>query len=148
MTRGRAARGQPTTPASCCSQRPALLARTGDDSAVGVAWLPGQARRGGQRRAGDGPRAGGCGDQRSGGCTRLDVLDLPALPGTASAPHLQGGVPVPRGAVPRPPASGCIALTDVEGDGPGLALGTRAGVVKRVRPGLPRQQGLLGGHLP
>jgi DNA gyrase subunit A len=25
---------------------------------------------------------------------RLGVLDLPAVPGTAQAPHLQGGVPI------------------------------------------------------
>ncbi len=62
---------------------------------------------------------------------RLSVLELPALPGTASAPNLQGGVPVrDLPAVGGQP----IALMTFEEDVPGLALGTKQGVVKRVRP--------------
>ncbi|TCJ00129.1 DNA topoisomerase IV subunit A [Aeromicrobium sp. IC_218] len=62
---------------------------------------------------------------------RLSVLELPALPGTASAPNLQGGVPVrDLPAVEGQP----LALMTFEDDVPGLALGTKQGVVKRVRP--------------
>jgi DNA gyrase subunit A len=62
---------------------------------------------------------------------RLSVLELPALPGTASAPNLQGGVPVrDLPAVEGQP----LALMTFEEDVPGLALGTKQGVVKRVRP--------------
>ncbi|MFD1858744.1 DNA topoisomerase IV subunit A [Aeromicrobium camelliae] len=62
---------------------------------------------------------------------RLDVLDLPALPPTADAPHIQGGVPLSEllAVEARP-----LALMSFDDDVPGLALGTRQGVVKRVRP--------------
>jgi DNA gyrase subunit A len=64
---------------------------------------------------------------------RLDVLDLPVLPDTAVAPHLQGGAPLSellvleRGERP-------LCLTSLAADAPGLALGTAAGIVKRVTP--------------
>ncbi|MGB9011954.1 MAG: DNA topoisomerase IV subunit A [Aeromicrobium sp.] len=63
---------------------------------------------------------------------RLQVLDLPGLPGTAQSPNLQGGVPL--GEIldlGRSTALGLMSLTD---EGPGIALGTRQGVVKRVKP--------------
>ncbi len=68
----------------------------------------------------------------SGTVRRLQVLDLPGLPGTAQSPNLQGGVPLAEiidlaGSAPL----GLMSLTD---DGPGIALGTRQGVVKRVKP--------------
>jgi DNA gyrase subunit A len=64
---------------------------------------------------------------------RLDVLDLPTLPATANAPHLQGGAPLSEflSLEPGERALGLCGLTD---EGPGLALGTRQGVVKRVNP--------------
>jgi len=63
---------------------------------------------------------------------RLNVLDLPALPPTAASPNLQGGVPLTElldlgGAAP-------LALMPLTDDGPGIALATRHGVVKRVKP--------------
>ncbi len=66
---------------------------------------------------------------------RLDVVDLPTLPGTAHAPHLQGGAPV----------SEFLALAGEERvlcliglDEPaGAVLGTARGVVKRVQPDYP-----------
>jgi DNA gyrase subunit A len=64
---------------------------------------------------------------------RLQVLDLPALPGSASHPNLQGGLPfdlvrsLERG-------ERVLALCALRADGPGLAVGTRQGVVKRVNP--------------
>ncbi|MBE7323146.1 DNA topoisomerase 4 subunit A [Nocardioides sp. Y6] len=64
---------------------------------------------------------------------RLQVLDLPELPASANDPTLQGGLPlsemVELAAGERP-----LALTRLQPDGPGLALGTRDGVVKRVTP--------------
>ncbi|MGI9085326.1 MAG: DNA gyrase/topoisomerase IV subunit A [Aeromicrobium sp.] len=107
-----------------------LLARTTDDSPLGevgrrskhdtvVAAVPATAR-------------GSVGLVTSAGrVRRLSVVDLPAIPGTSSAPHLQGGVPL-RELVQlddRP-----LTLMTFDDDGPGIALGTRAGVVKRVKP--------------
>ncbi len=62
---------------------------------------------------------------------RLSVVEIPSIPPTSSAPHLQGGVPL-RELVhldDRP-----LTLMTFDDDGPGIALGTRAGVVKRVKP--------------
>jgi DNA gyrase subunit A len=70
----------------------------------------------------------------SGSVRRLNVLDLPSLPPTAHAPNLQGGVPLSEIVdVTDTP----LALVTLDADGPGLALGTRAGIVKRVRPDHP-----------
>ncbi len=62
---------------------------------------------------------------------RLSVLDLPTLPTSANHPHLQGGLPFD---LVRSLAAGerVLALCALRADGPGLALGTRQGVVKRV----------------
>jgi DNA gyrase subunit A len=64
---------------------------------------------------------------------KLDVLDLPTLPGTANHPHLQGGAPVSE-FLPLEAGERVLALTTLEVDTPGYALGTRGGVVKRVNP--------------
>ncbi len=69
----------------------------------------------------------------SGRLLRLGVLDLPTLPGTASAPHLQGGAPVSE-FLTLDAGERVLALCTLEPDGPGLALGTRLGAVKRVHP--------------
>ncbi len=72
----------------------------------------------------------------SGRVHRLDVLDLPALPATATAPSLQGGAPVSEFlALDR--EEQVLALTSLAADAPGLVLGTAAGVVKRVLPDAP-----------
>jgi DNA gyrase subunit A len=69
---------------------------------------------------------------------RLDVLDLPTLPGTANHPHLQGGAPVSEFLALEPDERvlALVSLLPPEGGGgaPGYALGTRQGVVKRVNP--------------
>jgi DNA gyrase subunit A len=67
---------------------------------------------------------------------RLDVLDLPALPSTATAPSLQGGAPVSE-FLGLDRDEQVLALTGLSADGPGLVLGTAAGVVKRVLPDTP-----------
>jgi len=64
---------------------------------------------------------------------KLDVLDLPSLPSTANAPHLQGGAPVSE-FLSLEGGERVLALSSFDVDGPGLALGSRDGVVKRVNP--------------
>jgi DNA gyrase subunit A len=62
---------------------------------------------------------------------RLSALELPALPPLGGAPGLSGGAPLavfvdlPRGEEP-------LTIVPLDEDGPGLALGTAHGVVKRV----------------
>src|SRR5215216_4474824 len=62
---------------------------------------------------------------------RVGVLDLPTLPASANDPNLQGGLPVSE-VLPLEPRERALALTALRTDGPGLAIGTRQGVVKRV----------------
>jgi DNA gyrase subunit A len=64
---------------------------------------------------------------------RLGVLDLPTLPTTAQHPNLQGGAPAGELLLLEPDER-VLGLTDLDPDSPGLALGTRQGVVKRVNP--------------
>jgi len=64
---------------------------------------------------------------------RLDVLDLPTLPGTANHPHLQGGAPVTE-FLSLEAGERVLGLAPLDDAGPGYAVGTRAGVVKRVNP--------------
>lgn len=62
---------------------------------------------------------------------RIDVLDLPALPPTADSPRLQGAVPLTElVSLDGSP----LTLMNFADDVPGLALGTRRGIVKRVKP--------------
>ncbi|HET6698965.1 MAG TPA: DNA topoisomerase IV subunit A [Nocardioidaceae bacterium] len=67
---------------------------------------------------------------------RLDVLDLPTLPATANAPHLRGGAPISE-FLSLEAGERVLTLASLDEDAPGLALGTRQGVVKRVRPDHP-----------
>ncbi|KRE96102.1 DNA topoisomerase IV [Nocardioides sp. Soil774] len=64
---------------------------------------------------------------------RVSVLDMPELPDSANDPNLQGGYPLSEmlalGSDER-----ALSLTALHSDGPGLALGTRDGIVKRVNP--------------
>ncbi len=69
----------------------------------------------------------------AGRLVKLDVLDLPALPTTAHAPNLQGGAPVSE-FLALEPGERVVCLTSLSSDSLGLALGTAAGVVKRVQP--------------
>ncbi len=68
----------------------------------------------------------------AGRVVKLGVLDLPTLPSTANHPNLQGGAPV--GEFVTLEGERVLALTSFDTDSPGLALGTRQGVVKRVNP--------------
>ncbi|MAS54990.1 MAG: DNA topoisomerase IV subunit A [Nocardioides sp.] len=64
---------------------------------------------------------------------RLGMLDLPALPPSANDPNLSGGLPLSE-VLPLAPKERALALCTLSGEGPGLALGTRDGTVKRVNP--------------
>lgn len=64
---------------------------------------------------------------------RLSVLELPAIPPSANDPNLQGGLPLSL-VVDLDPDERALALCRLTTEGPGLALGTRDGVVKRVNP--------------
>ena len=68
----------------------------------------------------------------AGRVVKLGVLDLPTLPSTANHPNLQGGAPV--GEFVTLEGERVLCLTGFDPDSPGLALGTRQGVVKRVNP--------------
>ncbi|MBA2559557.1 MAG: DNA topoisomerase IV subunit A [Propionibacteriales bacterium] len=69
----------------------------------------------------------------AGRLVRLGVLDLPVLPATANAPHLQGGAPVSEFLSLRP-GERAVTLMSLGPDSLGLAVGTARGVVKRVQP--------------
>jgi len=67
---------------------------------------------------------------------RLSALELPTLPPLGGAPSLSGGAPLavfadlPAGEEP-------LTIVGLDADGPGIALGTAQGVVKRVTPEYP-----------
>ncbi len=64
---------------------------------------------------------------------RQGVLDLPELPTGANDPNLQGGFPLSE-LVSLETGERALALSSLATDGPGLVLGTRQGIVKRVNP--------------
>ncbi|TDD36319.1 DNA topoisomerase IV subunit A [Actinomadura sp. KC06] len=67
---------------------------------------------------------------------RVDVLDLPTLPSSATPPSLAGGAPVTE-YVDLEPDETVVGIASVTDEGGGLALGTEQGVVKRVVPEFP-----------
>jgi DNA gyrase subunit A len=67
---------------------------------------------------------------------RLPVVDLPALPPAAGPVSVAGGVAVTE-AVVLAKGEAAVGLVPLSADGPGYALGTAAGVVKRVVPDVP-----------
>jgi DNA gyrase subunit A len=67
---------------------------------------------------------------------RLGVVDVPALPPTAGPLSLSGGAPVSE-FLDLGPGERVLALVSLSPDSPGVALGTAAGVVKRVLPDAP-----------
>ncbi len=109
-----------------------LLARSADDSAPGA---------GGARSRHDvivsavtGPARGEIGVVTSRGrLLKLGVLELPTLPSTVNEPHLSGGLPLSE-FVSLENGERVLCLTTLATDGPGLALATAQGVVKRVNP--------------
>ena len=69
----------------------------------------------------------------AGRVVKLQAVDLPTVPTTAQAPNLAGGVQLSE-LIMLEPRERALALTSLTGEGEGLALGTRRGVVKRVNP--------------
>ncbi|MGW3105769.1 DNA gyrase/topoisomerase IV subunit A [Streptomyces sp. NPDC001100] len=67
---------------------------------------------------------------------RINVVDLPQLPETASAPNLSGGAPVSE-FVSLDEGETVVCLATLDESSPGLAIGTEQGVVKRVVPDYP-----------
>ena len=67
---------------------------------------------------------------------RLSALELPTLPDTNDAPTLSGGAPL-AAYVDLADGEEPLTITALDTGGPGLALGTRQGVVKRVAPDFP-----------
>ncbi|WP_433241635.1 DNA gyrase/topoisomerase IV subunit A [Streptosporangium sp. CA-135522] len=67
---------------------------------------------------------------------RVQVVDLPTLPPSANPPSLSGGHPVSE-YVTLNPGETVVGIGSLDPDGPGLALGTAQGVVKRVVPDYP-----------
>ncbi|MBT2226779.1 DNA topoisomerase (ATP-hydrolyzing) subunit A [Nonomuraea sp. NEAU-A123] len=67
---------------------------------------------------------------------RVAVVDLPTLPPSANPPSLSGGHPVSE-FVALEPDETVVGLGSLDPDGPGLAVGTLQGVVKRVVPDYP-----------
>ncbi|HCA87392.1 MAG TPA: DNA topoisomerase IV [Streptomyces sp.] len=67
---------------------------------------------------------------------RLQVIDLPMLPDTASAPNLAGGAPIAE-FLTLDEGEDLICLTTLDESSPGLAIGTEQGIVKRVVPDYP-----------
>ncbi len=68
---------------------------------------------------------------------RLGVLELPALPPSASSPALSGGAPISE-FVTTGPGETVVAIVAAEAVGAGLALATAQGIVKRVSPDYPQ----------
>jgi DNA gyrase subunit A len=67
---------------------------------------------------------------------RLSALELPTLPPTNGAPSLSGGAPL-AAYVDLPGGEEPLTLVSLAVDGPGIAVGTAQGVVKRVTPDYP-----------
>ncbi|MFC8426898.1 DNA topoisomerase (ATP-hydrolyzing) subunit A [Streptomyces sp. NPDC057236] len=72
----------------------------------------------------------------SGRLLRLNVIDLPQLPGAMPTPNLSGGAPLAE-FVSLEDDEQVVCLTTLDESSPGLALGTEQGVVKRVVPDYP-----------
>ncbi|MGW2341168.1 DNA gyrase/topoisomerase IV subunit A [Streptomyces sp. NPDC001661] len=68
---------------------------------------------------------------------RLNVVDLPQLPDSASAPNLSGGAPVAEFLSSLEADESVVCLMTLDESSPGLAIGTEQGIVKRVVPDYP-----------
>lgn len=66
---------------------------------------------------------------------RCRAIELPTVPATATAPSLQGGS-LAHELWPLEPGEHALGLTTLDPDSLGLALATRSGIVKRVKPEL------------
>ena len=73
----------------------------------------------------------------AGRLVRLSALELPTLPPTNGAPSLGGGAPL-AAYVDLAKSEEPLTIVPIGADAPTLALGTAAGVVKRVAPDAPK----------
>ncbi|MGI5348381.1 DNA gyrase/topoisomerase IV subunit A [Streptomyces sp. CA-250714] len=78
----------------------------------------------------------------SGRLLRLQVVDLPQLPETATSPNLAGGAQISEFLTLEGDET-LVCLTTLDESSPGLAIGTEQGVVKRVVPDYPANRGEL-----
>jgi DNA gyrase subunit A len=112
-----------------------LLARTGDSRA-----LPADGERAPHDVVVSAVRGSARGQvglvTSTGRVVRVPVLELPTLPPTHGAPSLAGGVPL-AALVELAKGEQPVGLCSLASDGPGLALGTADGVVKRVASDVP-----------
>lgn len=69
----------------------------------------------------------------TGRLVRARAIELPTVPLTATAPNLQGGMPAEQ-LWALEPGERVVGLTSLDPAGPGLAVGTKRGIVKRVHP--------------
>jgi DNA gyrase subunit A len=67
---------------------------------------------------------------------RMSALELPTLPPLGGAPGLSGGAPLAV-YVDLPPGEQPLTIVSLDPQGPGIALGTTSGIVKRVAPDHP-----------
>jgi DNA gyrase subunit A len=67
---------------------------------------------------------------------RMSALELPTLPPLGGAPALSGGAPLAV-YVDLPAGEEPLTIVPLDPDGPGVALGTAQGIVKRVTPDYP-----------
>ncbi|GAA4405846.1 DNA topoisomerase IV subunit A [Fodinibacter luteus] len=67
---------------------------------------------------------------------RMSALELPTLPPLGGSPSLSGGAPLAV-YVDLPAGEEPLTIVPLDPDGPGIALGTAQGVVKRVTPDHP-----------
>ncbi|MCZ7416098.1 MULTISPECIES: DNA gyrase/topoisomerase IV subunit A [unclassified Streptomyces] len=72
----------------------------------------------------------------SGRLLRLSVVDLPQLPEPSATPSLAGGAEISE-FLSLEDGESLLCLTTLDESSPGIALGTRQGVVKRVVPDYP-----------
>ncbi|MFJ3224027.1 DNA topoisomerase (ATP-hydrolyzing) subunit A [Streptomyces sp. NPDC086783] len=79
----------------------------------------------------------------SGRLLRLNVIDLPQLPDSATAPNLSGGAPISEFLPSLEADETVVCLMTLDESSPGLAIGTAQGVVKRVVPDYPSNKGEL-----
>ncbi len=109
-----------------------LLARSADDSAPGAEG--GRTRHDVIVSTVRGTARGEIGVITSRGrLVKLGVLELPTLPPTANSPHLSGGLPLSE-FVSLEAGERVLCLATLATEGPGIALATKQGVVKRVNP--------------
>jgi len=127
----------PDSPCFALLSSTGLLARTRSDEPLGAADGSGDGGRANHDVIVSAVPATARGDigvlTSAGRLLRLGVLELPEIPPTAGEPNLQGGLPL-SALLSLDPGERALGLCTITSEGPGLALGTKLGTVKRVNP--------------